>query len=144
MLPTGQRLGPYEIRDLLGRGGMGEVYLARDPRLGRELAIKVLPPHAVEDATAVERFMREARTASALNHPNVVTIYEIGETDASRFIAMELVQGQTLRALITRPLPLDQLARIGAQAARALAVAHAAGIVHRDVKPENVMIRRDG
>src|SRR6478735_5869921 len=104
MLAAGQRLGPYEIRDFLGRGGMGDVYLARDPRLGRDLAVKMLPAQAVEDDAAVERFMREARTASALNHPNVVTIYEIGESDRGRFIAMELIQGETLRALVGRAL----------------------------------------
>ena len=144
MLAPGQQVGAYEVRALLGRGGMGEVYLARDPRLGRDLALKVLPTHQIDDDAAVERFTREARTASALNHPNVVTIYEIGEADCGRFIAMELVEGQTLRALIDRRPPLEQLAQIGAQAARALSVAHAAGIVHRDVKPENVMVRRDG
>src|SRR5688572_23315065 len=144
MLSPGQQLGPYEIRGLLGKGGMGEVYLARDPRLSRDLALKVLPTHAIDDAAAVERFTREARTASALNHPNVVTIYEIGEADSGRFIAMELVEGQTLRALIDRRPSIEELARIGSQTARALSVAHAAGIVHRDVKPENVMVRRDG
>jgi len=144
MLSPGQQLGPYEIRGLLGKGGMGEVYLARDPRLGRDLALKVLPSHAIGDDVALERFMREARTASALNHPNVVTIYEIGEAELGRFIAMELVEGQTLRALIDRRPEVEPLAQIGAQTARALSVAHAAGIVHRDVKPENVMVRRDG
>jgi predicted ATPase len=144
MLSPGQHLGPYEIRGLLGKGGMGEVYLARDPRLSRDLALKVLPSHASDDEAAVERFTREARTASALNHPNVVTIYEIGEADAGRFIAMELVEGQTLRTVIDRHPAIEELAQIGAQTARALAVAHAAGIVHRDVKPENVMVRRDG
>ena len=144
MLSPGQQLGPYEIRGLLGKGGMGEVYLARDPRLGRDLALKVLPSHAVGDEVALERFTREARTASALNHPNVVTIYEIGEVDAGRFIAMELVEGQTLRALIDRRPEIETLTQLGAQTARALSTAHAAGIVHRDVKPENVMIRRDG
>jgi serine/threonine protein kinase/predicted ATPase len=144
MLSPGQQLGPYEIRGLLGKGGRGGVYPARDPRLGRDLALKVLPSHAVGDDVALERFTREARTASALNHPNVVTIYEIGEAEAGRFIAMELVEGQTLRALVDRRPEIEALAQIGAQAARALSVAHAAGIVHRDVKPENVMVRRDG
>ncbi len=144
MLSPGQQLGPYEIRGLLGKGGMGEVYLARDLRLGRDLALKVLPSHALGDEVALERFTREARTASALNHPNVVTIYEIGEAEAGRFIAMELVEGQTLRALIDRRPEVDTLAQIGAQTARALSVAHTAGIVHRDVKPDNVMVRRDG
>src|SRR5687768_9923631 len=110
MLSPGQQVGPYEIRGLLGKGGMGEVYLARDPRLGRDLALKVLPTHAIDDEMAVERFTREARTASALNHPNVVTIYEIGEADSGRFIAMELVEGQTLRALIDRRTSIAELA----------------------------------
>src|SRR5215831_6105788 len=144
MLSAGQRLGPYEIRDFIGRGGMGDVYRARDTRLGRDLAVKVLPAHAVEDALAVERFMREARTASALNHPNVVTIYEIGESERVRFIAMELVEGETLRTLVGRSPTPERVAVIGTQAARALKVAHAAGIVHRDIKPENVMLRQDG
>jgi predicted ATPase len=124
---------------------MGEVYLARDHRLGRELALKLLPPQATDDVAPVERFVREARAASALNHPNVITIYEIGETEAGWYIAMELVRGETLRALAgTAPRSTDEVARLGAQIARALAVAHAAGIVHRDVKPENVMVRPDG
>jgi predicted ATPase len=144
MLAPGQQVGPYEIRGLIGKGGMGEVYLARDPRLSRDLALKVLPAHGIQDDAAVERFMREARTASALNHPNVVTIYEIGEADSGRFIAMELVEGHTLRALVDRRPSIEELAQVGAQTARALGVAHAAGIVHRDVKPENVMVRRDG
>src|SRR5688572_1308496 len=145
MLEPGVQLGPYEVTEPLGKGGMGEVYLARDHRLGRELALKVLPRQATDDAAAVERFVREARAASALNHPNVVTIYEIGEAEAGRYIAMELVCGMTLRAL-AGPVPrsTDEVARLGAQIARALAVAHAAGIVHRDVKPENVMVRPDG
>ena len=144
MLASGVQIGPYEIREPLGKGGMGEVYLARDHRLGRELALKLLPRQAADDAAAVERFVREARAASALNHPNVVTIYEIGEAEPGRFIAMELVRGETLRALAAAPQPAEALARLGAQVARALAVAHAAGIVHRDVKPENVMVRPDG
>jgi predicted ATPase len=144
MLSAGQRLGPYEIRAFIGRGGMGDVYRARDTRLGRDLAVKVLPATAVEDGMAVERFMREARTASALNHPNVITIYEIGESERVRFIAMELVEGETLRTLVGRSPRLEHVAEIGTQAARALKVAHAAGIVHRDIKPENVMLRRDG
>jgi predicted ATPase len=123
---------------------MGEVYLARDPRLGRDLALKCLPASALEDSDAVDRFMREARTASALNHPNVVTIYEIGESSFGRFIAMELVEGETLRSLIDRRPSYDEVSRLSAQVARALAVAHASGIIHRDIKPENVMVRRDG
>jgi predicted ATPase len=145
MVEPGVQIGPYEVREPLGSGGMGEVYLARDPRLGRELALKLLPPQATDDVAPVERFVREARAASALNHPNVITIYEIGEAEAGWYIAMELVRGETLRALAgTAPRSTDEVARLGAQIARALAVAHAAGIVHRDVKPENVMVRPDG
>src|SRR3954464_12966840 len=114
MISPGQRLGPYEIRGLLGKGGMGEVYLARDPRLGRDLALKCLPTSALEDEEAVERFIREARTASALNHPNVVTIYEIGEASPGRFIAMELVEGRTLRALVDERPDFHDVAQIGA------------------------------
>jgi len=143
MLLPGTQVGPYEVRDLLGQGGMGQVYRAHDARLGRELALKLLPPEVDSEEGAVERFVREARAASALNHPNVITIYEIGETDAGRFIAMELVNGSTLRALKAPAAP-EQLMRIGAQIARALSVAHASGIVHRDIKPENVLVRPDG
>jgi predicted ATPase len=141
---VGTRVGPYEVRELIGRGGMGRVYRAHDPRLGRELALKLLAQQDDEDTLAVHRFVREARAASALNHPNVVTIYEIGEDTLGRYIAMELVDGITLRALGDGTLPSDQVVRIGAQVARALAAAHAAGIVHRDIKPENILLRRDG
>lgn len=144
MLAPGIRLGPYEVLEPLGSGGMGDVYRARDHRLGRDLALKLLPEHAVADEKAVERFVGEARAASALNHPNVVTIYEIGETGAGKFIAMELISGRTLRSLIGEPHSLQMLSQWGAQIARGLAVAHAAGIVHRDVKPENIMLRDDG
>src|SRR5438876_2195459 len=123
---------------------MAEVYRARDDRLGRELALKVLPPDAVAEPAAVERFIREARAASALNHPNVITIYEIGETQSGRFIAMELVEGSALRSLIGAPSSVEQLSRVGAQIAGALAAAHHAGIIHRDIKPENIMLRTDG
>lgn len=124
---------------------MGEVYRAHDTRLDRAVAVKVLPDGAAGRQSSIDRFLREARAASALNHPNIVTVHEVGETGAGGvFIVQELVDGETLRARMGRPLPLASLADIGRQAAQALATAHAAGIVHRDVKPENVMVRRDG
>ncbi len=137
-------VGTYEIESLLGRGGMGEVYLARDPRLGRPVAVKVLQAEHTANSDAVRRFEQEARAASSLNHPNIVTIYDIGEFRTRRFIAMEYVEGDSLGLLIGRPLAIGTLARLGEQLATALAVAHAAGIVHRDIKPDNVVVRDDG
>ena len=136
--------GHYTIESLLGRGGMGEVYLARDTTLGRRVALKVLRHSHTADARSNQRFEQEARAASSLNHPNIVTIHEIGDMDGGRFIAMELVEGQSLSALIGQPCAVGRLAHIGHQLAQALSVAHAAGIVHRDIKPENVMVRADG
>jgi serine/threonine protein kinase len=138
------KVGAYEVLSLIGRGGMGEVYLAHDPRLGRQVALKLLRAGLTHNQDAVRRFEQEARAASSLNHPNIITIYEIGDLLERRFMAMEFVEGQSLAAMIGRPFDTLTLARIGAQLARALSVAHAAGIVHRDVKPENVMVRADG
>ncbi|HEX5133919.1 MAG TPA: serine/threonine-protein kinase, partial [Thermoanaerobaculia bacterium] len=144
-LPAGTRVGPYEIVSALGIGGMGEVYRARDPRLGREIALKVLPEELSTDADRLARFEREARSASALNHPHIVTVYDIGRADSLSYIAMELVEGHTLReAVASGPLPGKRAVAIAAQAADALAKAHSVGIVHRDLKPENVMVSRDG
>ncbi len=144
-LASGTKLGPYEIQAPLGAGGMGEVYRARDTRLGREVAIKVLPRALAADPERVKRFEREARSASALNHPNIVTIYEIGSSDSVSYIAMELVNGDSLRGLLLEgALPVRRLLQIGAQLAEGLAKAHASGIVHRDLKPENVMVTEDG
>ena len=143
-LAPGTRLGHYEIVAPLGAGGMGFVYRAHDPRLGRDVAIKFLAEELLHDASAVERFIREARAASALNHPNIVTIYEIGEADSGRFIVMELVAGRTLREVAAQQPDMPVVAQLAEQMARALATAHAAGIVHRDIKPENVMVREDG
>src|SRR5215510_3823428 len=144
-LTSGTRLGPYEILAALGAGGMGEVYRARDTKLAREVAIKVLPAEVSADPNRLARFEQEARSASALNHPNIVTIYEIGSADSVSYISMELVQGRTVRELLTEgPLPTKRLLALSAQVADGLARAHAAGIVHRDLKPDNVMVTREG
>ena len=141
----GTRLGPYEVLDLIGAGGMGEVYRARDTRLGREVAIKVLHEAAAGDTDQLERFEREARAAAALNHPNIATIYEIGDHEGTRFISMELVEGRTLKERLKEgPLPLEELLDLATQIARGLAKAHGAGIVHRDLKPGNLMVTSEG
>src|SRR5262245_1946182 len=134
----------YRILSILGAGGMGEVYLAQDTRLDRLVAIKLLPADLTKDLSRLRRFEQEARAVSALNHPNIVTIYEIGESDAGRFIVLEYVKGRTLRSVIGGRQGVASIAPIGCQVATALAVAHAAGMVHRDIKPENVMVRDDG
>ena len=144
-LARGSRLGPYEVLAPLGSGGMGEVYRARDERLGREVAIKVLSSEMSEDSSRVRRFEKEARSASALNHPNIVTIYETGSSEGHSFIAMEKVEGETLRGLVAAgALSIKKVLPIASQIALGLAAAHEAGIVHRDLKPENVMVTRDG
>jgi len=144
-LTSGSRLGPYEIEGALGAGGMGEVYRAHDSKLQRAVAIKVLGAEYSSDAARLQRFEQEARSASALNHPNIITIYEIGRFDTTSYLAMELVDGKTLRELIEAgSLSLKKSLSIAAQVADGLAKAHAAGIVHRDLKPENVMITADG
>jgi serine/threonine-protein kinase len=144
-LEGGTRLGHYEVISLLGKGGMGEVYLAEDVRLGRRVALKVLPAAFADDQDSLARFIREARAASALNHPNIITIHDIGDAAGTRFIAYEFVDGRTLGDL-ARSAPLDTATAldIGMQVASALAEAHRAGIVHRDLKPDNVMIRPTG
>ncbi|MCM3869937.1 MAG: serine/threonine-protein kinase, partial [Pyrinomonadaceae bacterium] len=144
-LALGQTVGRYEILTLLGSGGMGEVYLARDKSLGRQIALKLLPAQFTTNADRVRRFDREARAASALNHPNIVTIHEIGQFDSTHFIATEFIDGVTLRERLAEcPLKLDEALDIATQVAFALAAAHTAGIVHRDIKPDNVMLRSDG
>lgn len=141
----GRRIAHYEIQSVLGAGGMGEIYLARDLRLERQVALKLLPAQFGKDAEWLQRFTREARTASALNHPNILTIYEIGEDDGRHFIAAEYISGQTLRQrLADGRLSALESVNIAAQIAHALSAAHAAGIIHRDIKPENVMLRPDG
>src|ERR1700687_2826636 len=145
MPAVGSRLGPYEILSLLGAGGMGEGYRARDSRLGREVVVKVLPEAFSADPERLRRFEKEARSASSLNHPSIVTIHDIGVSGGVSYIAMEKVEGQTLRELLAGgPLAEKFLLSIGAQVAEGLAKAHEAGIVHRDLKPENVMVTADG
>lgn len=144
-LQAGQQLGDYEIVSLLGKGGMGQVYLAHDRRLDRKVALKFLSASFLNDADRTRRFEQEARAASALNQPNILTIYEISEADGRRFIATEYIEGETLRQrLLARALPPSEALIIAEQIASALVAAHAAGIIHRDIKPENVMLRRDG
>ena len=144
-LGPGTRLGSYEILSPLGAGGMGEVYRARHLKLERQVAIKVLPHDLASDPERLHRFEREARAASALNHPSIVTIYDIDEHEGTRYIAMELVEGRTLRELFAGgPLPLSRTLPLARQIAEGLAKAHAAGIVHRDLKPDNVMVTDDG
>jgi eukaryotic-like serine/threonine-protein kinase len=142
----GRSLGQYRVTAAIGAGGMGEVYRATDTRLGRDVAIKVLPAETAAHPERRQRFEQEARSASALNHPNILTVYDIGETDGTTYIAMELVEGKTLRELLAsgEPLPTKRLLDVAVQTAEGLAKAHAAGIVHRDLKPENLMVSKDG
>jgi len=142
---AGTPLGAYQVLSPLGAGSMGEIYRARDTRLGREAAIKVLPPAYSSDPESLKRFEKEARAASALNHPNIVTVYDVGRQDSLSFIAMELVEGRNLREVLARgPLPLRKTLEIGEQIAEGLAAAHERGLVHRDLKPQNVMVTREG
>src|SRR5712691_6059328 len=139
------KLGRYEIRSKIGAGGMGDVYLAQDRKLDRKVALKILPAEVAADRSRMSRFVQEAKAASALNHPNIITIYEIEQSDLINFIATEFIDGETLRER-TRDaqMKLGEVLDVGAQIASALSAAHAAGIVHRDIKPENIMLRRDG
>src|SRR6266705_1207494 len=144
MLSAGTKLGRYEIRSQIGASGMGEVYQALDTELDRTVAIKILPEALASDQQRLQRFIQEAKAASALNHPNILTIYEIGVTQNSRFIATEFIDGQTLRQRMReKPMKLSDVLDVATQIASALSAAHAAGIVHRDIKPENVMLRND-
>ncbi|HYB93633.1 MAG TPA: serine/threonine-protein kinase, partial [Vicinamibacterales bacterium] len=149
MLPSGTRLGPYEVLGLIGEGGMGQVYRAADTRLDRSVAIKVLPAALADDAVRRERFEREARSISRLEHPNICPLYDIGELPASAgggmFLVMQFLEGETLAQRLTRgALSIKESLDVGVQIAEALAVAHRAGIVHRDLKPGNVMLTRAG
>jgi serine/threonine-protein kinase len=144
-LAVGAKLGRYEIRSQIGAGGMGEVYLAQDTMLDRQVALKILPPELAEDKDRMSRFVREARFASALNHPNIITIHEIGEIDGTHFITTEYIEGETLKTRLEKEsLTLKAILEIALQVASALDAAHRAGIVHRDIKPDNIMVRNDG
>src|ERR1043166_9266116 len=158
-LPNGTGVGPYRILNLIASGGMGDVYRARDERLGRDVALKILPPALTDDRERIDRFAQEAKSASALNHPHIVAIYEIGHARPAQvvqsiaakerpqeihYIAMELVEGETLREFLAGHPSLSRRLEILAQTADGLAKAHAAGIVHRDLKPDNVMISAEG
>lgn len=144
-LSPGTALGSYTILQYIGAGGMGDVYLARHEKLRRHVAIKVLPPDLEQDRKGLARFEREAQTASSLNHPNIVTIHDIGEHEGTTYIAMELVEGRTVRDLLKEGrLPIDRIVEIAIQIADGMSEAHAAGIVHRDLKPPNVMVTDSG
>src|ERR1700733_15374619 len=144
-LTSGTKIGPYEIQSPLGAGGMGEVYRARDTRLGRDVAIKVLPEGVAKDADRLWRFEQEARTIAALSHPNILGIHDIGKHDGAPFLVSELLEGQTLREkLEVGPLPVKRAIEYALGIAQGLAAAHEKGIVHRDLKPENVFITKDG
>jgi eukaryotic-like serine/threonine-protein kinase len=144
-LSPGAKLGRYEIRSQLGVGGMGEVYLAQDLNLDRKVALKVLPEDVASNRQRMQRFVQEAKAASALNHPNIITIHEIGTEPGAHFMATEFIDGENLRHHLRRaPLTLTEAIDIAIQVASALSSAHAAGIIHRDIKPEHIMLRRDG
>jgi len=144
-LYAGDKLGPYEILFSLGAGGMGAVYKARDTRLDRTVAIKVLPEHIAKREDLRARFEREARVVASLNHPNICVLHDIGIQDGAGYMVMEYMEGETLAARISKgPLPLDQALELATQIADALDRAHRAGVTHRDVKPQNIMLTRDG
>src|SRR5215813_5364809 len=144
-LAPGSKLGPYEIVAGLGAGGIGEIYRARDPRLGRDVAIKVLPSGSAPDSERLRRFEQEARATAALSHPNILAVFDVGSQDSSPYIVSELLEGETLRARLTGgPLPVRKAVDYALQIVRGLAAAHDHGILHRDLKPENIFITRDG
>src|SRR5690349_1915520 len=144
-LAPATRLGPYEILHPIGAGGMGEVYRARDTRLERLVAVKILPAHLSSDPVRKQRFEREAKTISSLNHPHICTLYDVGQQDGVDFLVMECLEGETLSKHLEKgALPLEQALKFGAQIADALDKAHRAGIVHRDLKPGNIMLTSTG
>lgn len=144
-LPRGARLGPYEIGEMIGRGGMGEVYRATDTRLGREVAVKVLSPHLADDPASLARFRREARAVAALSHTNIVAVFDVGSEGGTQFVVTELLEGETLRSILVASLmPVDETLRIATAIADGLAEAHVKGIIHRDLKPENVFLTAAG
>src|SRR5215831_10013645 len=144
-LPAGTKLGPFEITAAIGAGGMGEVYRARDTRLERTVAIKILPSHLSSDPEARQRFDREARTISSLSHPNICHLYDIGTQDGINYLVMEYLEGETLGERLRRGgLPLEQVFRVGAEICNGLEHAHRGGVVHRDLKPGNIMLTKSG
>src|ERR1700746_607530 len=144
-LCPGVRLGPYEILDALGAGGMGGVYRARAPRLGRGVAVKILPAEFSADPVRKQRFEREAKTISGLNHPNICVLHDVGTQDGISYLVMECVEGETLAKRLEKgPLPLEQVLKYGMQIADALDKAHRSGVVHRDVKRGNIMLTASG
>src|ERR1700747_2894607 len=144
-LSPGVRLGPYEILDALGAGGMGEVYRARDTRLGRDIALKILPESFACESDRLHRFEQEARAIAALNHSNILAVFDIGQHNGSPFLVSELLEGESLRAVLDcGALPQRKTIEYGVQIAQGLAAAHDKGIVHRDLKPENVFVTKDG
>src|SRR5271167_4603871 len=144
-LTPGTKLGPYEILGLVGAGGMGEVYRAKDTRLGRDVALKILPESFAREPDRLRRFEQEARAVAALNHPNILAVFDIGQHDGAPFLVSELLEGESLRATLDRgALPQRKTIEYGVQIAHGLAAAHDKGIVHRDLKPENIFVTRDG
>src|SRR5215469_5266868 len=144
-LTAGAKLGPYEIVSPLGAGGMGEVYRAKDTRLDRTVAVKILPEHLAANSEARQRFEREARSISSLNHPNICVLHDIGSQNGTSYLVMEFVEGETLEVRLQKgPLPLKQALTYGVQICEALEKAHRAGIVHRDLKPGNIMLTAAG
>lgn len=143
MFADGQQIAHYKIHSAIGAGRMGEVFLAGDTKLDRQVAIKFLNEEFSKDSDKLKRFIKEAKAASALNHPIILTVYEMGESGGKNYIATEFIEGKTLREHLSlrEPMPLNQILKLGVQVSKALSAAHQAGIIHRDIKPENIMIR---